>query len=151
MQTLDKNAVLALQNDIVAALQTVAAKHGVAIKAGNGTFSGTNATLKLEISVKDANGAVVTKEAQMFKSAAILYGFKPEDLGRTFVVRGKTFTIVGLDRKSHTYPLLATSNGKTMKFRLEDVKRALGIPLNGNGGRLEDFGVDVSGLSGVGR
>jgi hypothetical protein len=125
MHTFDKTAVITLRAEIEQALQTVAAKHGIAIKAGNASYSGTNVQIKLEMSVKDASGVTQTKEVSDFKLLAARYGLKPEDLGRTFTVRGKTFTLAGIDRKSFKYPILATSNGKMMKLQIADVKLAL--------------------------
>lgn len=138
MKTLDKTAVITLRNEIEAALQAVAFKHKIVIKAGNGQFSGTNATLKLEIAVIDDSGAIVTKEAVAFKQLAVRYGFKPEDLGREFVVRGRKFVLVGIDRNSYKYPVLATSNGKTMKLMLADVQAAFGVTAP-----VRDFGVSI--------
>jgi hypothetical protein len=141
MKTLDKATVIALRAEIESALAAVATKHGIAIKAGNGNYSGTNATLKLEISVVDASGTTITKEAAAFKQLAILYGFTPEHLGRTFTIRGKSFNLAGIDRKSYKYPVLATNGGKTFKLRLEDVQSAFGVK------STRDFGVSIPGFS----
>src|SRR5208282_4789782 len=140
MKTLDKAAVITLRAEIEAALQAVATKHGIVIKAGNGNYSGTNATLKLEISVVDASGLVVNKEVAAFQRVAVMYGFKPEDLGRSFTVRGKNFTLAGFDSKSRKFPILASCNGKMFKLEIDSVQRALGVPTSG----LRDFGVSLS-------
>jgi hypothetical protein len=143
--TLNKATVIALRAEIQEALKSVAAKHGISITTGNGTFTGDNATLKLEIAVIAVDGTVVSKTVSAFQSLATLYGFKPEDLGRTFKSGSRTYTITGLDRNSYKYPLLASSNGKTYKLPLDAVRKALGIPVTN--GRLGDFGVDVPGVS----
>ena len=79
----------------------------------------------------DDSGTTVTKEVAAFKSLATLYGFKPEDLGRTFTVRGKSYILTGIDRKSYKFPILVSCNGKMFKFPLDTVQLALGIPRTG--------------------
>jgi hypothetical protein len=129
MDTISKESLKQLRDDIDAALKAVGDKHGVALRAGNASYTATNATFKLEVSTS-------------FNRFCTLYGFKPENLGATFQNRGVTFTLIGLDRKSRKYPVLARNakDGKTYKFDTRRVLTALGLPVP-----LSDFGADVFG------
>jgi hypothetical protein len=55
--TIDRQALKAIQADVLAALSTVATKHGVAFKADKMTYdsSGSFATIKLTVSVGGAD------------------------------------------------------------------------------------------------
>jgi hypothetical protein len=53
---------------------------------------------------------------------AKMYGMSPEDLGKSFTYGRDQYTIVGLSRKSHKFPLLAKrSDGKVFKFPVDVV------------------------------
>lgn len=109
-----------IRTDAEAALLDVAAKHGVQLTVGNGSFArdGSNAHLKLEIAGIADSGEVMTKEATDFKRYASNFGLKPEDLGTTFTFNGKQFKLLGCKPRNHKFPLIAenTKNGKTYKL-----------------------------------
>jgi hypothetical protein len=139
IKTLDKSNLVQIREDINAALKAVGTKHGLVLDAGNASYSPTNATFKLAVSVI-TDGVVMDKPTADFKRFCTMYGFKPENLGAKFTSRGVEFTLTGLDSKSHKYPMLARSSkdGKDYKMTREAVQRALGIPVP-----LRDFGADV--------
>lgn len=127
MATINKPLLHTLRSEIEQALLEISKKYNLEIKAGSGSFSPSNATLKLEISSKSTTGEVLTKEAVSFKTNAILFGLKSEDLGKTFRSQGLTFKITGLNTKAHKMPVVASciENNKTYKFSVDAVKRYL--------------------------
>ena len=60
IETLDRAALKALRSPLQAALDVVAKEHGISIKVGSGSYSFQNASLKLELAVKDNTGNVMT-------------------------------------------------------------------------------------------
>ena len=123
----DRPSLKFLRGEIDTALKAVADKHDIVLKLGNISFSGNNASMKVEASVKNASGEVITKEAEDFKRQAMFYGLEPSDLGKTVTMRGQKYTICGLKPKSTKYPILAKrGDGAVVKVPLDMIKRALG-------------------------
>src|SRR5688572_28761642 len=93
---------------IDAALQPIAEELGISISRGRGTYDEINGlgTLKVEVAIKKPDGTVATREAAYFREAAPLYGLKPEDLGRTFEVKGEQYQLVGLKPRAEKMPFL---------------------------------------------
>lgn len=103
--TIDRAKLRAIRADIDLALATVGAKHGVIMTAGNATFTSTDATMKVTMSVANsaALNAVASGEAPKDVKAHTDYidhceshGLKPQWLGMWFTVHGKELKIVGL-------------------------------------------------------
>ena len=93
------------------------------IHVGNATFTESNITLKVEVSLVGKNGEVKTKDAEYFKTYAILCGLQSEDLGKIFHSNGHAYKIVGLKTNSGKYPVIAErEDGKKFKFGLEYIK-----------------------------
>jgi hypothetical protein len=108
-----------------AKLKELGAEFGINLKSSHISFTNTNATIKVEAAVKAANGEVVTKEAQDFKRWAMVFGLKPEWLGKTFKSQdGCNVIIRGLKPKSKKYPVLGYNSydGKTYKYPAHFVK-----------------------------
>lgn len=124
---MNKEKVLSLRQQLEAALQPFAKENNLAIKFGTARFGSTAVTFKVDVAEISASGDVMSKEVDAFKKNAMLYGLKPEDLGRTFSSNGRTYRIKGLMTRSHRYPILCEDlNKKTMiKFPSETVARAL--------------------------
>lgn len=81
----------------------------------------------MKIAVLDSNGEPITEEAESFKRNAKNFGFEPTDLGKEFILQGKTFIICGLKPKSWKYPVIARSgNGESYKFPCSSVLDAIG-------------------------
>lgn len=115
-----------IRTDAEAALLDVAAKHGVQLTVGSGSFArdGSNASLKLEIAGIADDGQVMTKEATDFKRLASSFGLTPEDLGMTFTFNGKEFRLLGCNPRNYKNPIIAENvkNGKTYKMPKDAVK-----------------------------
>lgn len=97
------------------------------IKVGNATFGETSAVFKVEVATIGENGEIRDRKAEDFNLLASVYGLKPEDLGKSFTYGQETYTIIGLNSKSHKYPLVVkkNSNGKSFKFPVEIAKLQL--------------------------
>jgi hypothetical protein len=125
LKSFDRQTIRLLRERIDSALHQIAQEYGISITAGNARFTPENVRLKLELAVIGENG-VESIAAVDFRKYAILLGLKSEDLGKTFLFRGKPYTIVGAKTSSHKYPILAKNkNGKVYKFQSQDVMRLL--------------------------
>ena len=123
----DRTNLRLLRDDVESALNAVGKKYGIDLRLGTGRFSSENVTFRLEGSVIRAEG-VVTREAAEFRQYADLLGLEASDLGKTFTQGGRRFEITGAKLSSRKYPILARNvlNGKVYKFRVADVREALG-------------------------
>lgn len=99
---------------------------GVAVKIGSIRYTDTNASMRLEVSEVSENGEVQSREVEDFKRFADAYGLSPEWLGEKFTVRGKTFTITGLNTRAKKYKIRAKDEaGNPYKFNELTVQRAM--------------------------
>jgi len=121
-----------LRPEIEAALADLGKKYGIGFEVGDAKYSGSHATLKLEIGVLDDDGKVVNKEAENFKFLAPMYGLSESDLGRQFMLSGKMHTIIGLNPNAPRFPILTECHGRKYRVPVESVKRALS-PMFGAG------------------
>lgn len=122
----DRVACKVLRNEIDQALQQVADKYGINIKAGNATFTDNNITFKLQLSTIGDNGLTMTKEAEDFKRYAFEHGLSADKLFAEFTIGHKTYTLLGYKPRSTRYPFIAKchSTGQTYKLPEHSVKRA---------------------------
>jgi len=124
IKTFDRTNLQALRGELNAAVSAIAERHGIAIQCGRCGFSPENATLKLELSVKTPEGAVVSRERKDYTDFAEVYGLDPAWLDKTFVTGGETYKITGLRPKGRKRPVLCQqlANGKTFVFPVDAVK-----------------------------
>jgi hypothetical protein len=126
INTFDRTNLRLLRDDVQSALNAVAEKYGIDLRLGTGRFASENVTFNLEGSVIGAEG-VVTREAAEFRQYADVLALEASDLGKTFQYRGQPYEIVGARLSNSKYPVLAKNrNGKVYKFRVADVREALG-------------------------
>lgn len=131
---IDRETCKMLAGEIDKALAPLAEQLGISIRAGSGTYSSTNYTVKVEVSVKGEDGKEQTREAEAFKKIATLYGFKPEDLGEKFSFNGREYTIFGWVSKSRRFPVATVrDDGKKFKMPHSHVLRLLGRDPNAVG------------------
>lgn len=132
MDRFDGITLKLLRGDIDAALQTVAAKHGITLKMGNATYArdGSYFLGKVEGGVV-RNGQAMTKEASAFEQYAEMYGLKDVKLGDTFKAGGISYKITGLKTTRTGKPVMAQKVGTDSHyvFTIDAVKRAFGISL----------------------
>lgn len=99
LKNIDRKSLQMLRPLIEKELETLAKKHGIIIKVGNGSFDMThlNGQLKVEISVVGEGGMVMNREATDFLNNAELLGMKKEWLNKEFTNgNGNKFKIIGL-------------------------------------------------------
>lgn len=97
----DKPVLKALRADIDAALAAVGARHGIALKAGNASFTGDNATFKLECSLLNSAGVAESKTTVALKECY------PELVDKQVTLsRGSVGFIVGYNPRAQQYPFL---------------------------------------------
>lgn len=124
---IDRAFLRDFNKDAVAALEKVAAEHGVSLKQGTSRYSDTNATIKFELSAISTSGEVLTPEAQAFKRSADQFGLHADDLGGTFLARGTKYRITGLKTRRPKYPVTAerVSDGRSFKFPASSVSNVI--------------------------
>ena len=90
---------------------------GIHAEVGHISYTGQNATVKVEISVIGEGGEIVTKEATAYDLYREMRGL-PER-GSQFISGGSTYTITGFKPRSTKFPVMVTrADGKTFKFNL---------------------------------
>jgi hypothetical protein len=96
---------------------------------GNMSYGEGHITAKVEISLREADGTVVTKEAADFKRYAFdgyWDGLTGSNLGDKITINGEVLEIVGAKPRSRKYPILCRkTNGRTYKFPAITVARAI--------------------------
>lgn len=113
--------------DMDAAMKEVAKKHGLSWEGGNWTFYADNVKVKGTFVTAGQDGTVETIAMKDFKKYCVLHGLEKTDLGRTFKIQGKEFTICGWKPKSYKRPILASNGEKTYKFDVDTVKTFLKV------------------------
>lgn len=99
---MDRATYLAIEREMIAALEPIAEKYGMKVVGGGGTFTPVNYKPKIEFVTKDESGALNTAEFRMLK---LRY---PEMAGKTFYVAGKGYVQpIGYRPKAPKYPFLA--------------------------------------------
>lgn len=114
-----------IAKEVVAALQSIAEKHGINLKKGRGTFDRNNWTMKLEWSIVAKNGTPNTKEKTDLDRFGVAMGLPANSYGKEFTYSGSRFKVVGLKVSSHKYPIIGerVSTGKRYKFSVDAVTR----------------------------
>ena len=121
----DKTSCNLIAAEVEKELAKFKSKYGITVKRGNGKFSSTNFTLKIDLGLM-VDGKVVDKYAEAWKKNAYFYGMNKGWLGKTFVSKGKTFKITGWNKSAHKYPVIAeTLKGKAYKFTSDSIKEKM--------------------------
>lgn len=112
-----RNQVQSLRSRLEPFLDAISDEIGYKLTLGNCRF-GEVATFKLEAAPIDKDGQAVDSKEMDFKKRAKMFGLNPEDFGKSFHFKDRTFTICGLSpRNTGKYPVLAkTPSGKVYKF-----------------------------------
>jgi len=94
---------------------------------GGANFLDTTLTMKVEISLPNAEGKAEDKKIVDFKKYATTFGFTPEDLNREFMWKGEVHRICGLVINRRAYPILGIRlvDNKKFCFRAGDVLEKL--------------------------
>ncbi len=127
IKKLNRPAVAYIKKRLKTTLKPLAEELGVVIDLGRVSFRSTNGRFPLKLAVLDCDGEPITEEIDSFRRDAKSFGFEATDLGRDFVVQGRSYTICGLSPKSWKYPVIARSvRGREHKFPCQTVIKALG-------------------------
>ena len=118
---MDRELARQLGEEVEAALQSVAAKHGMTVTCTGGTFE-TTGLFKPRVEFRTGD-----VDRQQFLRYAAMFGLTPEHFGRTFVMDGLTYQITGLKPSAPKRPVLArrADNGKIYVFPLDMVRALL--------------------------
>lgn len=106
MKTIDRAAIRILNDEILAAAQAIAAKHGLEVKPGRAKYGMTNGSCTVEFATVSEDGVVQTKEADAYAQLCELFGLKFEWLNTEVMISGRPMTIVGLKSRSSKRPIL---------------------------------------------
>jgi hypothetical protein len=124
--------LVTLRADMDAALAAVAKKYGIAIRVGNASYTSAAATFKVELAVvgegQEGEDPAVLRAAASWKSAAMLYeyqGLNPDWLGKSFESMGVTYTIIGLDAKKRSRPVLCRKSDAPSKIYLLPIEKVV--------------------------
>ena len=116
-----------LRESLNAAVSLVEEEHGVEIVVGNIKYIDHEATITVKVRTINESGESYDPMKADFLAYCSLFGFSQDDLGKTFVNHGKTFTISGMKPNNRRYPLIATdSAGNAYKFEAEGVLLKIG-------------------------
>jgi len=118
----NKQNLKAIREELNAALETVAKKHGLQIGLGGISFTDGSFTTKMTVVTKSKNGEASDDAgagsgneavwAAKFKQYAKFYwGLNSEDLGRKVKVDGIEYTIAGARPKAKNPIVLKKANG----------------------------------------
>lgn len=128
MKEVGPNECRILRADLESHLFMLEEKFGLKIDIGKMTYSGTSVRMSIEAALVAENGLTLNRKAKDFEQLASLYGFEPDDLGKTFKSGGKEYRITGLNSRAGKMPVLAEclADGRGYKFAEAGVLRALG-------------------------
>ena len=122
IETFDAKNLEELRTAVNNSLGLIGRTFGIELKLSNISYSDYNFNGKLVANLEPKNGELFTEEALYYKKACKDYDLKPEWLGQAFVRKGKSFTIIGLRRRSKKFPVACISEGKYYNFPLSTVK-----------------------------
>lgn len=100
----DKETAKFLGRSVAEALQEFAEKHGLSVVSLGGSYDDTKYVARLEFKTNDKD-ALAAKEKGDFELYCGLIGLKPEDYGRTFTHKNRTYTVTGV-KAGTSRPLL---------------------------------------------
>ena len=112
---MEKSLATRLQADCIAALQAIAEKHNLTVRAHGGTLNDLGAILKFEFKV--VGDTLANAEKIEFERYAHLFGLEPTDYGMSFTTGGKTYKLVAFNMKRRKYPIVVEeSDGERRLF-----------------------------------
>lgn len=126
---MNKAEAESLGAEVEQAIAPVLAAHGVELKKVRGSFGDAALSLRIEIVEAAPAGMLYnpkSEEAQAFVRWAEMEGLRPENLGESFTVKGKRYTIIGLRARAKKAPILTKDEaGRSYAWASDAVKRLL--------------------------
>jgi len=123
MATITKETVIAMREEINAALKTVGAKYGVILEAGNATFTELECTYKLIATVRAT--ADFDPQKAIWEQNAPYVGLPKDAYGKSVRLNGTVYSICGYDTKARTNKILIAHQDKIYKADVSTIKKAL--------------------------
>ena len=124
----NKANLKALRVELEAAHAAIEKKFGIQLKAGNISFSGTEANIKLKANTIGANGMTVSKEARAWDLYAQMGGYDHLKVGDKVILQGQTLTIKGYNSRAPKSPIqIEDAQGRTYKCSELAIQRALQV------------------------
>ena len=121
-----KEMLSELRKDCDRAIEEVGHKYSLSIDLKGISYSDTNASGKIEMSLIQSDGVLQTRERSSWQSMASTYGLDPDLLDKTFVSNGVAHTVAGINMKAKKYPIQTRDpQGKGYKWPLSHFKRAI--------------------------
>jgi hypothetical protein len=113
-------------------METAFAKvRGLKCEIGRGTYDELTVSFKVTATDDASERPLVDVRAEKdFKEYTSMYGLKPGDLGKEFVLKGGRYQIIGIDAKRRKFPIVLKNlkTGTTGGFTEEAVKLRLKHP-----------------------
>lgn len=116
-----------IQKDLKAAYSEIEKKHGISISTGNVSYDDDSYHTTMEvIAVGDTHSKKDVEKALYKRNLSKIQGMELQHYGRTFVYRGKTYTIKGIDPVKTKYQVVCMrSDGEILGFPVKVVEAAL--------------------------
>lgn len=115
MTTISRQTCAAITDELTAAINAIAAKHGLVAKVNGGSFSDDSFKPRVEFLVPgDSGDGALMKDERAFRQLARLYGLDPNCLGKEFQARdGNCYRIAGLlpRRSKNVVKLIRVKDG----------------------------------------
>lgn len=125
---MDRSSLRAFTEKLKPKLEELAKETGYSVQLGRGTYSDTNATLKLEIAEENEDGDVMTENAEAFKIYAPTDGIPADLLFQPVVMRGKPAKFIGytnfvyMQPRARKMPYLVKTEEGTYKITATHAK-----------------------------
>ena len=112
-----------ISEELLLAANEIAAKHGLTVKLAGGTYDEATTTIKVEFCFPDL---AKEKNERQSKLYAPMLGLPEDVTGRTYINRGRTFTVTGLNpNKPKNAVELKDDRGKEYQCSVAHIKVAL--------------------------
>jgi hypothetical protein len=123
MNKFEKASLKSIQNECVAALSAVMAKHGITVKPAGGKFDDARFTAKFDLLIESA---AADDSKKKWDDACVFYDLKPSDFGTTFTIGGTTYRLTGINMGRPKFPISAVDmSGRGFKFPKAAILKAL--------------------------
>lgn len=113
----------------LAALKPVEQQFGVTFARDSGSISYTEQsfTMKIAVTATAADGKSVSKQELDWDKYASIYGLDKTLLGKSVLLNGKPYKIVGLNPKKRVSPVVIEGNGKTYTTKVDTITTAVAL------------------------
>tara|TARA_R110000822_G_scaffold78583_10_gene188272 strand:- start:15 stop:419 length:405 start_codon:yes stop_codon:yes gene_type:complete len=122
IETFNKENLKQLREAINNSLGLIGRTFGIEIKLDRVSYRDYNFTGKLVANLESKDGELFTPESIDYKNMCERFGLEPEWLGKEFIHKGKSYTVIGLAKRAREYPIICESGNHQFKFPALTVK-----------------------------